>query len=110
MSIAPWQVHICALRCEEGSAVQKSADALYEELTRAGIEVIYDDRAVSAGVMFSDADLLGVPLRAVISPKTAERGVIEVKKRDKTFSGDVDTAEASVVIRGLVMEMGAELV
>jgi prolyl-tRNA synthetase len=110
MSIAPWQVHICALRCEEGSAVQKSADALYEELTRAGIEVIYDDRAVSVGVMFSDADLLGVPLRAVISPKTAERGVIEVKKRDKTFSGDVDTAEASVVIRGLVMEMGAELV
>jgi prolyl-tRNA synthetase len=107
MSIAPWQVHICALRCEEGSAVKKSADALYQTLLDAGVEVIYDDRAVSAGVMFSDADLLGVPLRAIISPKTAERGVVEVKKRDKSFSGDVETAEAAVVIRGLVKEMMA---
>lgn len=67
MAIAPWQVHICAVRSDD-NAVKKFANNIYEELLRSGIEVIYDDRSVRAGVMFSDADLLGVPLRIIISP------------------------------------------
>jgi prolyl-tRNA synthetase len=59
MSIAPWQVHLCAVRYDDES-VKSIADNLYNELMESGIEVIYDDRNVSAGVMFSDADLLGV--------------------------------------------------
>ena len=104
MPIAPWQVHICALRCGEGD-VKKTAGALYDELLRAGAEVLYDDRAVSAGVMFSDADLLGVPLRVIISPKTVDRGVVEIKKRDKSFSQDVAAGEASAFIQKLIKEM-----
>ncbi|MCL1807224.1 MAG: proline--tRNA ligase [Oscillospiraceae bacterium] len=104
MPIAPWQVHICALRSDEGD-VRQAADSLYEALQNKGVEVLYDDRAVSAGVMFSDADLLGVPLRVIISPKTVGRGVIEVKKRDKSFSQDVADGEAAGFVTTMVKEM-----
>ncbi|MCL2433594.1 MAG: proline--tRNA ligase, partial [Clostridia bacterium] len=77
MAIAPWQVHICALRAQD-EAVSAAAAKLYNELLSMGVEVILDDRAVSAGFMFSDADLLGVPLRIIISPKTLARECVEV--------------------------------
>jgi len=51
-----------------------------------GIEVIYDDRAVSAGVMFSDADLLGVPLRIIVSPRNLKEDCCEIVSRDKAIS------------------------
>ena len=88
MSIAPWQVHICAIRIDNPN-VSTTAIALYNDLINAGVEVIYDDRNVRAGVMFSDADLLGVPVRVVISPKTYGRGVVEISMRDKSISCDV---------------------
>ena len=84
MAIAPWQVHICAVRSDD-NAVKKCADNLYEELLSSGIEVIYDDRAVSAGVMFSDADLLGVPLRIIVSPRNLKENCCEIVSRDKTI-------------------------
>ena len=59
---------------------------LYDELNRRGIEVIWDDRPVSAGVMFSDADLLGVPVRAVVSPKNLKNGAVEISLRDKSYA------------------------
>ena len=68
-AIAPWQVHLCAVRVDD-EEVRAYADKLYEDLQNAGIEVIYDDRSVRAGVMFADADLLGIPLRIIVSPKT----------------------------------------
>ncbi len=85
MSIAPWQVHLCAVRADD-SYVKELGDRIYHELTEKGIEVIYDDRIVSAGVMFSDADLLGVPLRLIISPRNLKIGVCEIVSRDKTLS------------------------
>ena len=68
-AIAPWQVHLCAVRADN-EEVRAFADTLYNTLQEKGVEVIYDDRSVSAGVMFSDADLLGVPLRVIVSPGT----------------------------------------
>lgn len=47
-------------------------------MQNAGIEVIYDDRTVSAGVMFADADLLGIPLRVIVSPRNMKQGIVEV--------------------------------
>ncbi|MDR0531045.1 MAG: proline--tRNA ligase [Oscillospiraceae bacterium] len=104
MSIAPWQVEICALRAQE-PGVAAAADALYAALESAGIEVLYDDRKVSAGVMFSDADLLGVPVRAIISPKTLERGVVELKTRDKTLQKEIALEHAAQEIAALVKEL-----
>jgi len=101
ISIAPWQVHICALR-NDNEKVAAAANALYEELANLGIEVIFDDRPVSAGVMFSDADLLGVPVRAVVSPKTCERGVIEISYRDKSWAGEAGIGVAAELICGKV--------
>ncbi len=85
MAIAPWQVHICAVRADDAE-VKEKADALYNELQSRGVEVIYDDRNVSAGVMFSDADLLGCPVRLVVSPRNLKENVIEISARDKSFS------------------------
>ena len=93
IAIAPWQVHICAVRADD-IEVKAYADNLYNTLTEKGIEVIYDDRNVSAGVMFSDADLLGVPFRVVVSPRNMKGGIVEIASRDKSLktSATLDTA------------------
>lgn len=93
MSVAPWQIHLCAVRSDHAE-VKAYADRLYDELQNSGIEVIYDDRNVSAGVMFSDADLLGVPLRAVVSPRNMKEQILEVKSRDKSFSINIPMESA----------------
>ncbi|MBQ7373433.1 MAG: proline--tRNA ligase, partial [Clostridia bacterium] len=98
ISIAPWQVEICCLQSTDES-VKAVSDKLYEELTKSGVEVLYDERDIRAGAMFADADLLGVPVRAVVSRKTCERGVVEISFRDKSFKGEVslDTACQDIV-------------
>ncbi len=93
MSIAPWQVHLCCMRADNAE-VHAYADSLYEALLDKGVEVIYDDRSVSAGVMFSDADLLGVPVRVVCSPRNMKDGCIELSTRDKSFSAKIPVTEA----------------
>ena len=87
-AIAPWQVHLCAVRVDD-EEVRAYADKLYEDLQNAGIEVIYDDRSDRAGVMFADADLLGIPLRIIVSPKNMKQGVVEVASRDKTLKTQI---------------------
>lgn len=87
-AIAPWQVHLCAVRVDD-EEVRAYADKLYEDLQNAGIEVIYDDRSVRAGVMFADTDLLGIPLRIIVSPKNMKQGVVEVASRDKTLKTQI---------------------
>ncbi len=84
-AIAPYQVHLCAVRSDD-QEVKAFADKLYQDLLDKGVEVIYDDRNVSAGIMFSDADLLGVPLRVIVSPRNIKQGVVEIKTRDKSYS------------------------
>lgn len=104
MNIAPWQVHICAVRADD-EAVKKCADDLYEKLQMAGVEVIYDDRNVRAGAMFSDADLLGVPVRVVISPGNMKENVMEVTTRDKTVSEKITLDNAQTFITELVEKL-----
>ncbi len=79
-SIAPFAVHLLALG--EDPAVSKEAEKVYKHLTEAGVEVLFDDRKeVSAGEKFADADLLGMPYRAVVSARSIKEGGIEIKKR-----------------------------
>ena len=104
ITIAPWQVQICALRIDDPN-VRAAADKLYADLEAAGIEVLYDDRAVSAGVMFSDADLLAAPVRVVISPKTISRGCFELSARDKSFKTDIDSQNAKETVIAKVREL-----
>lgn len=104
MAIAPWQVHLCAVRSDDAE-VKEKADALYDELQKRGVEVIYDDRSVSAGVMFSDADLLGVPLRVIVSPRNLKDGVIEISARDKSFSEKLAPADVADRVQQKIAEM-----
>lgn len=98
LSVAPWQVHLCAVRSDNPD-VKAVADKLYEELQRQGVEVIYDDRQVSAGVMFSDADLLGVPYRVIVSPRNLKQSIVEIVSRDKNLLVNVpwDAAPNEIV-------------
>lgn len=79
-SVAPFAVHLIALYDQEGH-VKKAVDELYSRLNGHGIEVLYDDRDISAGEKFSDSDLIGIPKRMVISAKTLRNSKVEVKYR-----------------------------
>ncbi len=104
MPIAPWQVHVCAVRSDDAE-VKACADKLYADLQNAGAEVIYDDRQVSAGVMFSDADLLGVPVRVVVSPRNLKENCCEITARDKSFSYKVSVEETKDKVLEIIKEL-----
>mgnify|MGYP001057568168 CR=1 FL=1 len=78
-AIAPCDVHL--VRLGKGEAVRAAADAVYEQLRAAGWRVLYDDRDESAGVKFNDADLIGLPVRVLVSERLLADGLVEVKPR-----------------------------
>jgi prolyl-tRNA synthetase len=77
--VAPFDVHLVAIA--KNDMVIQATEQLYNQLQQAGIDVLFDDRNLSPGVMFADADLIGVPLRITVSPRSMENGGIEVKRR-----------------------------
>ena len=89
--IAPYQVSLVVLNAQDAK-VAAAADALYGDLCEAGLEVLYDDRAESAGVKFNDADLLGLPVRLVVSPRNLARDVVEVKRRSDSDARTIPSA------------------
>ncbi len=91
--VAPFAVHLVSLNADK-PAVREAADRLYEELTARGVDVLYDDREESPGVKFADADLLGMPLRVTVSPRTLEKDAIELKRRTEKDTSLVPLAEA----------------
>ena len=103
MAIAPWQVQLCCVRADQPQT-REYADALYETLVRAGVEVLYDERVVSAGVMFSDADLFGLPVRVIVSPRNLANGEVEIVSRDKSRREMVSMEAASEDIRRWIAE------
>ena len=101
LAIAPWQVHLCAVRSDDAE-VKAYADELYAKLQAKGIEVIYDDRNITAGVMFSDADLLGVPYRVVVSPRNLKQSIVEISSRDKSLKTSAPVESAAEEIADIV--------
>ncbi|TAH34259.1 prolyl-tRNA synthetase [Candidatus Saccharibacteria bacterium] len=95
-SIAPFQVYIARLGMEP--EVVEAADALYENLQAAGVEVLYDDRDARAGEKFADADLIGIPHRVVVSGKTVAAGSFEYKKRTEQDSSHVSFEELKTLL------------
>jgi prolyl-tRNA synthetase len=89
-AVAPFKLHLLALGVADG------AD-LYEHLQREGIEVLYDDRDVSAGQKFAESDLIGIPWRGVVSSKLGD-GKIELKRRDGKEVSVVDVKELLKII------------
>lgn len=101
LSVAPWQVQICCVRADvtESKAL---ADDLYEKFRKIDIEVIYDDRIISAGVMFSDADLLGIPIRVIVSPRNLKDECCEVVFRDKSYSEKIHITKVIETVSSLL--------
>ncbi|MCH7835888.1 MAG: proline--tRNA ligase [Chloroflexi bacterium] len=83
--ITPFQVHLVALQPERDE-VGTAAEKLYGRLQTDGFAVLYDDRDETPGVKFNDADLLGMPLRVTVSPRTLEKGSLELKRRSEAES------------------------
>ena len=89
-AIAPFDVWVVPI----GDEAKEAATALEAELRRLGLEVMVDDRDLSPGVRFADADLVGVPLRITIGKKLAE-GLIELKHRAQRRAGDDDAGRGA---------------
>lgn len=103
MSIAPWHIQICCLRSDDENC-KKVADDIYEKMMADRMEVIYDDRNIRPGAMFSDADLLGVPVRVIVSPRNLEEGVCEVKTRDKEINEKIPVDQVIEFVKNLIEE------
>ncbi len=92
--IAPYQVHLISLRNDDEAF--KKAEELYNDLTKKGVEVLWDDREdVMAGERFADADLIGIPMRIVVSEKSLNAGGVEIKQRNEKEAKVVKLEELS---------------
>lgn len=77
--IAPFKVHLITLK-----GAEEQAEKIYKQLLELGVDVLYDDREMSAGAKFADSDLIGIPMRVVVSPKTIEQQSVEIKRRNES--------------------------
>ena len=80
-AIAPFSLHLIAISKDKDSEASKLAEDVYTKLTQAGVEVLFDDRDEGAGSKFADSDLIGIPMRVVVSDKSLEKGGVEIKER-----------------------------
>jgi prolyl-tRNA synthetase len=97
--IAPFTVVLVALNLHKSPRVREVADRLYEELTAAGIEVLYDDRDARPGVKFADAELLGIPHRLVVADRGIEAGKLEYRHRRDTESQEFPATDVVQFLR-----------
>ncbi|MGO9112824.1 MAG: proline--tRNA ligase [Thermoguttaceae bacterium] len=103
MTLAPYEVLLSPVKVTD-PATKEATERLYNELTAAGIEVLLDDRDVRAGVKFKDADLIGIPLRVVISERGLKDGRLEMKWRWGKQADLIDLAGAIQTITELVID------
>ena len=100
MTVAPFQAHLVGIaKTDEETA---AVDEIYDMLSGAGIDVLYDDRRASAGVKFADADLIGMPIRVTVGKSYFKDGEIEVKLRSESEAKRVPKDEFLGHIRGLI--------
>jgi len=102
-AIAPYHIYLCPLRLENPD-IAETAEKLYQDLTSEKVEVLFDDRNDSPGIKFNDADLLGIPLRLTISPRTLESQSIEVKWRKEKQAQLLPLKGITQEIKRLVQE------
>ena len=100
--LTPYDVHLVGLGFDK-PGVRESAEQVYQQLQDAGFDVLYDDREEgSAGVKFNDADLLGMPVRVTVSPRSIENGGAEIKRRTTKDAQVVALGDAAAAVRGLL--------
>ena len=100
ISVAPWQIHICLLNSENENSRQIGFK-LYEKLSKI-YDVLMDDRNVAAGMQFADADLLGVPVRIIVSKRNIEKGELELVTRDKAIKKNIKLEDLEKELREII--------
>jgi prolyl-tRNA synthetase len=110
ISIAPYEVHMVLLSGKKQTPnPAETADKLYADLTAAGVEVLYDDRNEPTGVKFTDADLLGTPIRITVSARNIKNGELEVKRRDSEEAFMIPLDSAVEKLKELIAQMFQEI-
>ena len=99
--LAPFKVALCPMNMHKSERLKAAAEKLYQELLEAGIDVLFDDRKVRAGFMFSDMELIGIPHRLVLGDKGLDNGVIEYRARTATENQDIPLADIVDFVKGL---------
>ncbi len=102
VSIAPFQVAILPIQLHKTPTVREAAETLYADLSAAGIEVLLDDRDVRPGVMFADADLIGIPYRIVLGRRSLQQGVVEYQQRG---TANQATVPLNTCVRQIVTDL-----
>jgi prolyl-tRNA synthetase len=101
-SIAPFQVALLPMNMKKSMRVRDAVEALYEELSAIGLEVLLDDREVRPGVMFADMELIGIPHRVVVGEKNLDLDRVEYRNRRDTESRDIPREELAAFLRNQV--------
>jgi prolyl-tRNA synthetase len=89
LPLAPFQVALLPMNAKKSYRVREVAEALYEELLEAGVEVLLDDRDLRPGVMFNDMELIGIPHRVVIGERGIDSGQLEYRLRTATENEEI---------------------
>ena len=106
ISVSPYQVHLISL----DKTLTKKAEDLYNQLTKAGVEILWDDRIdASAGEKFNDADLIGIPIRLVISEKSLSKDGIELKLRREKGTEIIELDKVVDVVQSTIEKLQKEL-
>ncbi len=100
LAMAPFTVAICPIGYDRSSDVRLAADRLHDELAAAGVDVVLDDRGERPGAMFADWELIGVPLRVVVSDRGLKAGTVEVQGRRDVAATVLPLAGAEAGVRG----------
>ncbi|HMN23446.1 MAG TPA: His/Gly/Thr/Pro-type tRNA ligase C-terminal domain-containing protein, partial [Ignavibacteriaceae bacterium] len=100
-TLAPFQVHLIGLNFKKQEIVD-ACEKIYNDLNKQGIEVLFDDRDVTAGFKFNDADLLGMPLQVVVGEKKLKDNKCEIKVRKTGERFDVELGDSIGKIKGLL--------
>lgn len=104
VQIAPFQVALLPMNLHKSESVRTVADRLYDELTAAGLDVLFDDRAIRPGVMFADMELIGVPHRIVVGDRGLQNGVVEYKARNAAETTEIPVQEIVAFITNRIVQ------
>jgi prolyl-tRNA synthetase len=99
--IAPYEVYLCPLGMDDPQ-VGELAEELYGSLLGSGVQVLLDDRLESPGVKFNDADLLGMPIRLVVSKRGLKTGSVEMKRRDEDAAEMIPSADVVARVKEMI--------
>jgi len=101
-ALAPFQVALCPMNMHKSARLKAVAEKLYQQLIEVGIDVLFDDRKVRAGFMFSDMELIGIPHRLVLGDKGLDKGMIEYRARTTSKNQDIPLANIVMFLNDML--------